>query len=348
LYCIHCILPKHDPNNEISLELGYARAHYLFHNYSIVHLDDQDRRELVDIESRIENDSAQPLSIPACLLRYLEIVGRESIFKVRQNEVVHDFVISDVGVRVREPGSFSAIIADWPLPDVYALNPTDEGLAVQIKINGELTSVYFETSESNEMVTTFLSTVYMLMYKNEKNPRKRKFLPVHDMFHSVAQKDAPQQADRIVQMINEGYLEWLDLSWSSIRGNDLKKILAALVADTCVRHVDLSGYTGGINDIRAILDVIKRSNIVTTINLSYCSLGDEITDKLAEFFTENKSLKAINLILNGFGPQGINTILNGLKTNTSIRAVSVSLPNIKLSKNAFWLERSYYLRELSN
>jgi len=240
------------------------------------------------------------------------------------------------------------VIADWNINDIYALNPTDEGLAVQVKLDGDITSIYFETTEGTEIVATFLSGAYMLLFKNDRNPRKRKFLPIHDMFASVSQKEAPQQADKIVQTINEGYLEWLDLSWSLIRGNDLKRILAVLTADTCVRHVDLSGYSGGLNDILAVLDIVKRSNLISTINLSYCSLGDEVADKLADFFTENTSVKAVNLILNSFSPQGLTTIMNGLKLNTSVRAISISLPNIKISKNPFWLERSYTLRELTS
>jgi len=168
---------------------------------------------------------------------------------------------------------------------------------------------------------------------------------VHDMFASVAMKEAPLQADRLTQMINEGHLEWLDISWSSIGGNDIKRIINALAADTCVRHIDMSGYSGPLKDLLSLLKIVTNSRIIQTLNLSYCSLGDDVAEVIAELLAQNNSVKAINIILNNFTSTGLQIIMNGLKVNSMVRAFSVSLPSAKLGKNPYWHERSYYLRE---
>jgi len=169
-------------------------------------------------------------------------------------------------------------------------------------------------------------------------------LPVHDPEHENTIRESHTQMDQIYNKLKSKQIEYLDLSWSAIRGSELQRICTLLSMDECVRHINMSGYGYGTNEILNLLASIKNSKLVESLNLSYCGLDDQAAQFIGEFLQTNKSLKNLNLTLNPYTKIGFNSILTGLKANRHLKIIHLQIPNLDLLPElSYFNERQYAL-----
>jgi len=154
-------------------------------------------------------------------------------------------------------------------------------------------------------------------------------------------------ADNIVNKLKAGELEYLDISWVAIKGNDIRRICDLLAVDECVKHINMTGYGYGTNEVLLVLETIKGSQMVEILNLSYCGLDDQAATAIGEFLRVNRSVKNLNIALNPFTKEGIEYIIEGLRANTVIKTISTQIPDIAVAqKMPYWFERTYELKEM--
>jgi len=170
---------------------------------------------------------------------------------------------------------------------------------------------------------------------------------MHDPDQELTIREGRYLSDQSDNKLKNGELEYLDLSWAAIKGNDMRRICDLLAVDECVRHINISGYGYGTNEILFILETTKGSQMVESLNLSYCGLDDQAAQVIGEFLKVNRSVKHLNVALNPFSKEGIAHIIEGLRTNTTVKTISVQLPDVDVALAiSYWNERTYYLKEL--
>jgi len=341
LYCIHCILPRHDIFNEISLNMGYARAQHLAHNYSIAHISENEKSELKDLEKKVSdfNLDRPHMRLPA-ISRYLNIVGKEATFSLNLPGITKELTINDDSIRLKNGDS--GVIAKWPLTEIAAVAPAEGGIAISL-VEGDL---FLETAEGPEIKKTFDAIFEISAWKAGKIQYRKKLTERQDPDIHKSLLEARLLSEKYIQLMKKGQIEVLDLSWSAMHANEIENIALILSADTCIKIIDLSGNVDKEVVISTLLEVAKSSELIEYINLSYCGLQDDFIPKIVDFLQVNKSVKKMNLLLNEFSQDGIMTILEALKTNITVKSISTNVPNFKLAKLGYWLERLYILREL--
>jgi len=282
----------------------------------------------------------RPLFRLSAIARYLNIVGKEATFGLNQPGITKELTINDDYIRLTNGDA--GVIAKWLLTEVVAVATAEGGIAISLD-EGDL---FLETSEGPEIKKTFDAIFEISAWKAGKIQYRKKIIDSHDPDRQTALLEARSLTEKSLQLMKMGQIEVLDLSWSAIQGNDIENIARILSADTCIKIIDLSGNVDKEVVISTLLEVAKSSELIEYINLSYCGLQDDFIPKIVDFLQVNKSVKKMNLLLNEFSQDGIMTILEALKTNITVKSISTNVPNFKLAKLGYWLERLYILREL--
>jgi hypothetical protein len=342
LNCIHCMLPSHDLNNEISLDLGYSRAKHVINNFNVPYLSSNDIRELKELEQRIDSGTDRPISRLPSIARYLNIISKEVIYPVSTKENSFDLIISEEHIRIKDKEG--NILHSWPLPTLSRFVADEYGIS--LRIDSEPEELYYKSSESNEIHRCITSFIDIVVFKKDRSRQKKKLLPIHDPDHESTVREGRFLADQIINKLKAKQIEYLDLSWTAIRGSELQKICDLLGMDECVRNVNMSGYGYGTTEILQVLSSIKNSVIVDTLNLSYCGLDDQAALSIGEFLKTNKSVKTLNLTLNPYSKIGFSHILSGLKENNQVKIIHLQVPDLDLMEDLnYFFERQYRTKQ---
>jgi len=340
LNCIHCMLPNHDLTNEISLDLGYSRAKHVVHNFNVPFLSPNDRRELNELEQRIDSATERPIARLPSIARYLNLISKEVIFSVIYKEDTYQLTVTEEQIRVK--ANDGTITNSWPLSSLKIYTSYDNGINLLIEPGN--TDFFYKTSEGFEIHRCITTYIEMAVWKQDRTRQKKKMLPVHDPEHENTIRESHTQMDQIYNKLKSKQIEYLDLSWSAIRGSELQRICTLLSMDECVRHINMSGYGYGTNEILNLLASIKNSKLVESLNLSYCGLDDQAAQFIGEFLQTNKSLKNLNLTLNPYTKIGFNSILTGLKANRHLKIIHLQIPDLDLLPElSYFNERQYAL-----
>jgi len=268
-------------------------------------------------------------------------VGKEATFKITQNSISRLLTFTDDSIFISSEELEYDSISEFPLSKILAVTCADGGIAFTLQ-EGELLA---ETNESLQIKKTFDTAIETTAWKQGKVSYKKKLLPQHDNDYEESVRNSRVQLQNILYHIKNSELTSLDLSFSAIHGSDLLQIFQFLSADTCVKHIDLSGYASYPNEIATLLNIVESSELIESLNLSYCGLQDDSSLAIGEFLKRNKSVTNLNLVFNQFSQEGLVNIFEGLKMNGYVKQFAISLPKVKIGKLRFWMERIYRNRE---
>ena len=76
----------------------------------------------------------------------------------------------------------------------------------------------------------------------------------------------------------------------------------------------LDGINLKVENLRYIIQVLRKHKSIQRISLSSCNLSDESAELLSILMKSNPNIKAINLSGNKFTSNGLNEIMEGIKS----------------------------------
>jgi len=302
-------------------------------------LSSTDKRELYELEQRIDSSTERPISRLPSIARYLSLITREVTFTVILKEASLQIIISEEHIIIKD--NEANILYNWPLSSIIHFTAHD-GAALTLHVHSEKEDIFLKTSEALEIHRCITSFIEMVVFKQDRTRQKKKMLPIHDPDHEATVREGRFLAEQIYNKLKVKQIEHLDLSWAAIRTAELQRICTLLSQDECVRHINLSGYGYGTNEIMNVLASIQNSKIVESLNLSYCGLDDQAAHYIGEFLRTNRSIKNLNLILNPYSKTGFHSILSGLKSNQTVKIIHLQIPDLELvPEMSYFFQRQY-------
>ncbi|KAL0244825.1 hypothetical protein GEMRC1_008907 [Eukaryota sp. GEM-RC1] len=95
-------------------------------------------------------------------------------------------------------------------------------------------------------------------------------------------------------------------------------LIKKLKVDTRITSINLSWSSVGNEGARALAEALKVNDTLTSVVLYRNSIGDEGVNSLAEVLKLNTSIQRIDLTSNSIGDKGIKELADALKVNTTV------------------------------
>ena len=142
-------------------------------------------------------------------------------------------------------------------------------------------------------------------------------------------KGVGQNIRSIIQQIEQGTIDGIQLSFKKITLGEAKALAEAMVANakkSTIKTIELYGNEFGNEGVMAFSEVIANENCaVENLNLGGCGMTDLGAFALAEALKKNKTVRELNINGNnkGITARGIGAIAKALGTNSCITTLRV-------------------------
>ena len=124
-------------------------------------------------------------------------------------------------------------------------------------------------------------------------------------------------------IIQEGALEWLDLSFNKLGESGAYEISKALQVNLTLQQLFLSGNFIGVGGALSIAVALCHNHTLTDLDISYNEIFDDGVMALAESLKTNRTLKYLNVSHNNITEIGITEIVDIMKTNPVLEKLEI-------------------------
>jgi len=162
--------------------------------------------------------------------------------------------------------------------------------------------------------------------------------------------DLEGMSDLFKMLENNATLTTLDISYASLRNEDIKRLSDALIGKkTCLSTLNISNNYFQADGAKYILQILKNNTTLVSLNISNNSLGVEGAKFIADALKENHTLKTLDLSNTKLQSEGIKIIVDALEINTSLRNLYAFSNDIRAQGAKYIseaLERNIFLTSL--